>query len=100
MATIKLRRGTKANLDVLAASSGLLQGEPYFLTDKESVAVGTTASTYSEMAISGRGSCLWKILSGETVTVGERQEYAVCSGLLVNQGAIDLGEDAILFVGV
>jgi len=41
----------------------------------------------------------WKIISGETVAVGERQEYAINSGVFDNEGTLDLGADAILFVG-
>ncbi len=42
----------------------------------------------------------WKINTGETVIVGERQEYAINSGTFINAGTLILGADTILFVGV
>ena len=41
----------------------------------------------------------WKLIAGESILVGERQEYAINSGTLINGGSISLGEDAILFIG-
>ena len=35
----------------------------------------------------------------EEVVVGERREYAILSGILTVYGAINLEEDAVLFVG-
>jgi hypothetical protein len=40
----------------------------------------------------------WKIDPGETVYVGERQEYAVNSGFFDNAGEIVLADQSILFV--
>lgn len=40
----------------------------------------------------------WKINSGETVTVGERREYAIASGTLEMAGILSLGADANLIV--
>jgi len=42
----------------------------------------------------------WNIASNESVSVGDRQEYAIGTGTLVNQGVITLGDDSNLFVGV
>ena len=41
---------------------------------------------------------LWSILSGEVVTVGDRQEYAINSGMLSSAGTLSLGSGTILFV--
>ena len=41
----------------------------------------------------------WKINSGESVSVGDRREYAINSGTFINAGTLTLGADAILFVG-
>lgn len=40
----------------------------------------------------------WQILAYETIVVGDRQEYAINSGLLDNAGTITLGSGAILLV--
>ena len=41
----------------------------------------------------------WKINSGESISVGDRQEYAINSGTFINSGTLSLGADSILFVG-
>lgn len=41
---------------------------------------------------------LWQILEGETVTVADRVEYAIVSGLFDNQGTIGLGDGSTLIV--
>ena len=46
MAVIRFKRGTLAQLDAAAAANGLVQGEPYFVTDQNKIALGTTVSTY------------------------------------------------------
>jgi hypothetical protein len=46
MATVLNRRGTRANLDVLASSNGLNAGEIYLITDENRIAVGLSASDY------------------------------------------------------
>lgn len=48
-AVIKIKRGTQAQLDAAAASSGLRIGEPY-LVDNSAICVGISASTYIELA--------------------------------------------------
>ena len=40
----------------------------------------------------------WQINVGEVVSVGERQEYAVVSGTLLNEGVITLSDGSILIV--
>lgn len=47
---------------------------------------------------SGSGYPCWQILSTETVTVLDRMEYAIVSGVLDNQGTISLGDNSILTV--
>lgn len=47
MAKIRLPRGTQAALDALAGSSSLLEGEAYWLTDTDRIAVALTTSTYA-----------------------------------------------------
>ena len=40
----------------------------------------------------------WQINVGEVVSVGERQEYAIVSGTLLNEGVITLSDGSILIV--
>lgn len=47
MATIKLKRGTRAALDALAASNLIEEGEPYLILNEKRIAVGITSSTYA-----------------------------------------------------
>lgn len=65
---IKLIRTTKANLETQKTASGLLEGEPYLITDEGRVAVGTGVNSYSEMAkkseISTGGGGIWTSLTG------------------------------------
>ena len=46
--TIKFLRTTRAALDAQASGAGLLEGEPYLITDEDLLAVGLTTSTYAE----------------------------------------------------
>jgi hypothetical protein len=45
--TIKILRTTRANLNAQAAVSGLIEGEPYFITDEKRVAVASGVNEYS-----------------------------------------------------
>lgn len=47
MATIRLPRGTKAALDALATAGSLAEGQAYWLTDTDRIAVALTTSTYA-----------------------------------------------------
>lgn len=46
VATIRFKRGTLAEIDAAAGASGLIQGEPYAITDTDQVAIGTSTTTY------------------------------------------------------
>ena len=48
MSQIKIKRGTRAQLDAAASGAGLIQGEPYLITDEDRLAVGLTTTTYEE----------------------------------------------------
>lgn len=43
---IKIKRGTLAQLDAAALAGQLNVGEPYFISDEDKIAIGTSASTY------------------------------------------------------
>lgn len=53
--TIRVLRGTRAQLDTAAGTNGLLAGEPYLITDENRFAIGLTASTYQAMSKQGEG---------------------------------------------
>ena len=48
-AVIRIKRGTQAQLDAAAASSGLKAGEPY-LVDGDTLCVGISTTAYIELA--------------------------------------------------
>jgi len=43
---IRIKRGTRAQLDAAATAGQLVQGEPYYITDEDRIALGTSATTY------------------------------------------------------
>lgn len=47
---VKVKRGTKSQLDAAAASGTLALGEPYLITDEGRLAVGLGSSSYASMA--------------------------------------------------
>lgn len=50
MAAIRVKRGTRAQLDAAAVASGLSAGEPYLITDEWRMAIGTGEMTYQDVA--------------------------------------------------
>ena len=74
--TIKILRTTRANLDAAKTASGLLQGEPYLITDENRLAVGTANNNYIEMPKKGdqtafRTSHTWTISGAVAVASGD-----------------------------
>lgn len=52
--TVKALRTTRANLDAQATAVNLIAGEPYLVTDDETLAVGTGTGAYIDLpAITG-----------------------------------------------
>lgn len=47
MTSLRIKRGTRAQLDAAAAANGLAVGEPYLITDEGRIAVGTGTTTYA-----------------------------------------------------
>jgi hypothetical protein len=69
--TIKFLRTTQANLTTQAGSSGLIQGEPYLITDTGALAVGLSSSTYRRCAmVVTNGSIAPTIVGTSTEGVG------------------------------
>jgi len=56
MATIKVKRGTRSEINTAASASGLNQGELYLITDEDVLAVGTAAGSYTDVNSSSGGS--------------------------------------------
>ena len=48
---IKVKRGTRAQLNAAASANSLAAGEPYLITDENRLAVGLSVSTYAEYAL-------------------------------------------------
>lgn len=53
MAVLKVKRGTRVQIDTAATALGLVQGEPYLITDEGRFAVGLTNATYSSFVKQG-----------------------------------------------
>ena len=69
MATIKVKRGTRSAINTAASASGLNQGELYLITDEDVLAVGTAASSYTDVnSSSGGGSGSSYIQHSSTVS--------------------------------
>ncbi len=68
--SIRVKRGTKANLDAVATQGGFLQGEPLLVTDQNRLAVATSTSTYEPMAKQSEAASLqWVNFNGSTMTI-------------------------------
>ena len=50
MANVRIKRGTRAQIEAAAAGGTLADGEPYLITDEGRIAVGTGTGTFSAMA--------------------------------------------------
>lgn len=50
MSSIRIKRGTRAQIEAAAAEDGLRLGEPYLMTDEDRVVVGTGTGAFSESA--------------------------------------------------
>jgi hypothetical protein len=56
MAVIRIKRGTRAQIDTAAGTSSLLAGEPYLDTTNGKLLLGLTTSTYAEVGPGAAGS--------------------------------------------
>ena len=45
--SLKVKRGTRAQIDAAAAVGGLIAGEPYLITDEDRLAVGLSTTAYA-----------------------------------------------------
>lgn len=65
--TIQLKRGTRAKIDALASSGGLLEGEPLFITDENRFGIAKSASSYSASTVGGE----WAAKIGQTSFISD-----------------------------
>ena len=72
MASIRIKSGTRAQLNAAAAASQLAAREPYFISDEGRFAVGTGASAYTAFAKEADVATTRIWTSGMTVAQGER----------------------------
>jgi len=75
MATqIKFKRGTRANLNTLAAGGDLITGEPIYITDEDRIAICTSDQTYETFAkvseVGGGGMTNPMTTAGDTIYGG------------------------------
>lgn len=47
---LKIKRGTKTQIDTAGTNQQLIQGEPYLITDEGRIAIGLTSATYTAFA--------------------------------------------------
>ena len=69
MPSLRIKRGTRSQLNTAASGSGLKAGEPYLITDESRIAVGLTAATYQDFLKVGEVSGGRNIDGGAASTV-------------------------------
>lgn len=75
MPTVKVKRGTRAQLNAAATANQLNQGEPYLITDEDRIAIGLSASSYKDFAkLSEAGG------GGGGITMGKAIAAAIVFG--------------------
>lgn len=74
--TIQLKRGTRANIDALASTRGLLEGEPLFITDENRFAIASSTSSYSATTLGGQ----WAAKEGQTSWLSD-YKFRYASGM-------------------
>lgn len=84
MPSLKIKRGTRAQLTSAAAASGLKQGELYHVTDEDRVDLGTGAGASVALAkkseIDGKVSATGGAASGLTLNDGYTEEVFTVTG--------------------
>jgi hypothetical protein len=65
--TLQLKRGTRAKIDALASTGGLLEGEPLFITDENRFAVANSTTAYRATTLGGE----WAAKIGQTSFVSD-----------------------------
>ena len=68
MSSLKIKRGTRAQLDAAAAADQLKEGEPYLITDEKRLAVGLSSNSYSRFALETTAVATMKATQQSTST--------------------------------
>lgn len=50
MPSLKVKRGSRSQIDAAASSGSLNAGEPYLITDESRIAIGTSTTAYTAFA--------------------------------------------------
>ena len=96
MATIKVKRGTRSQINTAASASGLNQGELYLITDEDILAVGTAAASYTDVNSSSGGSGSSYIEHSSTVS----DSLAISSGTnRMDVGRTDFSSGGVTMAG-
>ncbi len=84
---IRIKRGTRSQLNALAIKRGLLEGEPLLITDEGRLGIATSTSTYQAFAKEGEVGVgvQWGDISGSISNQSDLQTelnniYAAMSG--------------------
>ena len=84
MPSLKIKRGTRAQLASAAAASGLKQGELYHVTDEGRIDLGTGAGASVALAtkaeVDGKVSATGGVASGMTLNDGYTEEVFAVTG--------------------
>ncbi len=86
MATVLIKRGTRAQLDAAAAASGLKQGELYLITDESTLAVGTAANAYVALGTIATQDADAVAITGGTVSGLTSMSAATLAGTGLTSG--------------
>lgn len=81
MATLRIKRGTRAQLDAAAAASGLHEGEPYLITDESRIAIGLSTGLYQSLLKVG------EVSGGRNLDGGAASAVYLTSQLIDGGGA-------------
>ena len=94
MTAIRIKRGTRAQLDSAAGASQLVAGEPYLITDEDRMAVGTSATAYETYATQGHGHA-----NTEITGLGTASTHNVPASGDASATEVVLGDDTRLGAG-
>lgn len=71
--TVQLKRGTRARLNTLASTGGLLEGEPLFITDEKKLAVASSVNAYDDVLTNNL--CRQHFYSYTNINIADTNRY-------------------------
>lgn len=78
--SIRLKRGTRAKIDALAATGGLLTGEPLYITDEQRQVIATGASSYTQIVAFTASHSVTTAYTANTIITNWTVETNIGSG--------------------